>query len=142
MTPTTRERALQSVVAVAAAVAIVAMTGWLIPAVVVAVILMVVGHEFGHYITARMTGMKVTEFFVGFGPRVWSMRRGETEFGLKALPLGGYVRIVGMSTMENVDDVVSIGQKILVEIAEIDSRGKLSLAVADDNESKEDEAAE
>ena len=105
MTPTTRERALQSVVAVAAAVAIVAMTGWLIPAVVVAVILMVVGHEFGHYITARMTGMKVTEFFVGFGPRVWSMRRGETEFGLKALPLGGYVRIVGMSTMENVDDV-------------------------------------
>lgn len=104
MTPTSREKVLQTIVGVAAVVLVVTRTGWLVPAVVVAVLMMVVGHEFGHYITARITGMKVTEFFVGFGPRVWSIRRGETEFGLKALPLGGYVRIVGMSTMETIDD--------------------------------------
>jgi membrane-associated protease RseP (regulator of RpoE activity) len=78
--------------------------GWLIPAVVLAVMAMVVAHEFGHFITAKWTGMKATEFFVGFGPRVWSFRRGETEFGLKALPLGGYVRIIGMSSLEHLDD--------------------------------------
>ena len=47
--------------------------------------------------------MKATEFFVGFGPRLWSFRRGETEYGVKALPLGGYVRIIGMSSLEDVD---------------------------------------
>ena len=47
--------------------------------------------------------MKVTEFFLGFGPRLWSFRRGETEYGVKALPLGGYVRIIGMSSLEEVD---------------------------------------
>ena len=104
MTMSRRERLFQAVVFVGAAVFIVSKTGWLIPAVVAAVLFMVVGHEFGHFITARMTGMKVTEFFVGFGPRLWSIRRGETEFGVKALPLGGYVRIVGMSSLEQIDD--------------------------------------
>ena len=104
MTTSRRERIFQTVVFVGALVVIVSKTGWLIPAVVAAVLFMVVGHEFGHFITARLTGMKVTEFFVGFGPRLWSIRRGETEFGVKALPLGGYVRIVGMSSLEQIDD--------------------------------------
>ena len=47
--------------------------------------------------------MKVTEYFVGFGPRLWSFRRGETEYGIKALPLGGYVKIPGMTNLEEVD---------------------------------------
>jgi membrane-associated protease RseP (regulator of RpoE activity) len=47
--------------------------------------------------------MKATEFFVGFGPRLWSFRKGETEYGVKALPLGGYVRIIGMNSLEEVD---------------------------------------
>jgi RIP metalloprotease RseP len=47
--------------------------------------------------------MKVTEFFLGFGPRLWSIRRGETEYGIKAIPAGGYVRIIGMSNVEEVD---------------------------------------
>ena len=46
--------------------------------------------------------MKVTEFFFGFGPRLWSIRRGETEYGVKAIPAGGYVRIVGMTSLEDV----------------------------------------
>jgi membrane-associated protease RseP (regulator of RpoE activity) len=70
---------------------------------VLALIACIVAHEFGHYITAKRAGVKVTEFFVGFGPRLWSVRRGETEYGVKALPLGGYCRIIGMNNLEEVD---------------------------------------
>ncbi|WP_440588735.1 M50 family metallopeptidase [Geodermatophilus sabuli] len=53
-------------------------------------------HEAGHFFWARRFGMRVPQFMVGFGPTIWSRRRGETEFGIKAVPLGGYIRIVGM----------------------------------------------
>ena len=53
-------------------------------------------HELGHMIPAKEFGGKVTQYFIGFGPTVWSKRRGETEYGVKAIPLGGYVKIVGM----------------------------------------------
>ena len=66
-------------------------------AFVVALLLSVMVHEFGHFITARRYGMWVSEFFVGFGKRIWSVQRGETEFGVKAIPAGGYCRIEGMS---------------------------------------------
>jgi len=72
-------------------------------AIVVGIILMVMLHEAGHFIAARRSGMKASEFFVGFGPRLWSFRRGETEYGVKAIPAGGYVRILGMSNLEEVD---------------------------------------
>ncbi len=71
-------------------------------ALVVGIIAMIMLHEAGHFIAARRTGMKATEFFLGFGPRIWSFRRGETEFGVKAIPLGGYVRIIGMHNLEEV----------------------------------------
>ena len=69
-------------------------------AFIVALLLSVMIHEFGHFITARKYGMHVTEFFLGFGKRIWSTRRGETEFGLKAIPAGGYCKISGMSPNE------------------------------------------
>ena len=53
-------------------------------------------HELGHMIPAKAFGGKVTQYFIGFGPTVWSRQRGETEYGVKAIPLGGYVKIVGM----------------------------------------------
>ncbi|CAN5887697.1 site-2 protease family protein [soil metagenome] len=53
-------------------------------------------HEVGHMWPAKRFGVKVTEYFVGFGRRLWSVRRGETEYGIKAIPLGGYVKLVGM----------------------------------------------
>jgi membrane-associated protease RseP (regulator of RpoE activity) len=59
-------------------------------------------HELGHFLTARMTGMKATQFFIGFGPRLFSFHRGETEYGVRLLPLGAFVRIIGMN---NLDDV-------------------------------------
>ena len=53
-------------------------------------------HEWGHFTTARRYGLKVSEFMVGFGPLLWGRTRGETTYGLKAIPMGGYVRILGM----------------------------------------------
>lgn len=72
--------------------------------VVVALIVMIMLHEFGHYVTAKLGHMKVTEFFVGFGPRLWSVRKGETEYGVKALPVGGYVKIIGMHNLDKIED--------------------------------------
>ena len=63
---------------------------------IVALLLSVMIHEFGHFIMAKRFGMKVSEFFLGFGARIWSTKRGETEFGLKAIPAGGYCKIEGM----------------------------------------------
>ena len=60
-------------------------------------------HELGHYLAAKRAGMLVTEFFLGFGPRIWSFRRGETEYGLKLIPAGAYVRIIGMNNLEEVE---------------------------------------
>jgi membrane-associated protease RseP (regulator of RpoE activity) len=77
--------------------------GWLgIIAFVVGILLSVMIHEWGHFVTARRFGCKVTEFFVGFGTRLWSVRRGETEYGVKAIPAGGYVKIIGMTDLEPV----------------------------------------
>jgi len=70
---------------------------------ILALLVSIILHEFGHYWTAKRSGMKVTEFFVGFGPRIWSFRRGETEYGIKAIPAGAYVRIIGMNNLEDVD---------------------------------------
>ena len=69
-------------------------------AFVAALLFSVMVHEFGHFATARRYGMHVTEFFLGFGKRIWSTRRGETEFGIKAIPAGGYCKISGMSPRE------------------------------------------
>lgn len=53
-------------------------------------------HEVGHLLPAKLFGVKVTQYFVGFGKTLWSTRRGGTQYGIKAIPLGGYVRLVGM----------------------------------------------
>ncbi len=68
--------------------------------VVLGLVLMIFLHELGHYATAKWTGMKVTQFFLFMGPRLWSFKRGETEYGIRLLPLGAFVRIVGMSNLD------------------------------------------
>src|SRR5436305_15074686 len=67
---------------------------------VVSILLVILIHEAAHFGMAKLFKIKVEEFFVGFGPRLWSVRRGETEYGVKALPLGGYVRIAGMNPFQ------------------------------------------
>ena len=73
---------------------------WLV--FVVGVLVAIFFHELGHFATAGWTGMKATQFFIGFGPRAGSFRRGETEYGVRALPLGAFVRIIGMNQMDDV----------------------------------------
>ena len=92
------------VVGTAALTALLAATaGWAWVAVVWSVVVIIMLHELGHFVTAKWSHMKATEYFVGFGPKLWSIRRGETEYGVKALPLGGYVKILGMTSMEELD---------------------------------------
>jgi membrane-associated protease RseP (regulator of RpoE activity) len=66
------------------------------------ILLSVCLHEAGHLLTAKTFGMKATQYFAGFGPTLWSFRRGETEYGVKAIPAGGFVKIVGMTPLEEV----------------------------------------
>lgn len=79
------------------------MTALGVIAFVVALLGSVMLHEYGHYRTARHFGMKVTQFFVGFGPTLWSTHRGECEYGVKAIPAGGFVKIIGMNQLEEVE---------------------------------------
>jgi membrane-associated protease RseP (regulator of RpoE activity) len=61
-------------------------------------------HEIGHLVPAKKFGVKVTQYMVGFGPTIWSRQRGETEYGIKAVPLGGYIRMIGMFPPKPGDD--------------------------------------
>jgi membrane-associated protease RseP (regulator of RpoE activity) len=63
---------------------------------VVGIMLSIALHELGHLLPAKHFGVKITQYMIGFGPTVWSRQRGETEVGVKAIPLGGYVRMIGM----------------------------------------------
>ena len=72
--------------------------------VVLAIVAMIMLHELGHFVAAKASGMKVTEYFLGFGPRLWSVRKGETDYGVKAIPAGGYVKVTGMTMLEDVDE--------------------------------------
>ncbi len=64
--------------------------------------LLIILHEAGHFVAAKATGMRVERFFLFFGPTIWSFKKGETEYGVKAIPLGGYVKISGMNPEEEV----------------------------------------
>jgi membrane-associated protease RseP (regulator of RpoE activity) len=75
--------------------------GWVI--FLVALLFSVMLHESGHFVAAKRFGMKATKYFIGFGPTLWSTTRGETEYGIKALPVGGYVKIIGMTSLDEVD---------------------------------------
>lgn len=103
---------------------------WGVLAFVATLVAMVMIHESGHYSTARLFGMKVEEFFFGFGPRIVSWRRGETEYGVKAIPAGGYVKIAGMNELALVHDA---------EVAE--RRGRAIDQAADDGRYFKDKPA-
>jgi membrane-associated protease RseP (regulator of RpoE activity) len=70
----------------------------------VAILVSIALHEVGHLVPAKRFGVKVTQYMVGFGPTAWSRRRGETEYGLKWIPLGGYIRMIGMFPPRPGDD--------------------------------------
>lgn len=84
-------------------IALGAVRSWWIPGIIVGLLFTLFMHELGHFVTARMMGMKATEFFLGFGPKIWSFNRGETEYGIKGIPAGAYVRIIGMTNLDEID---------------------------------------
>ena len=101
---TARRSLVELGLAVAAIVVLSIVTGQVDLLIVIAcLIVMIMIHELGHFLAAKHGKMKVTEYFLGFGPRLWSFRKGETEYGIKAFPLGGYVKIPGMTNLEVVD---------------------------------------
>ncbi len=63
---------------------------------VVGLLVSIAWHELGHLSTAKLFGIRVPQYMVGFGPTIWSRRKGETEYGIKAIPFGGYIRMIGM----------------------------------------------
>src|ERR1019366_4234543 len=92
--PSNRLNLVKLLVGVVAVTALLAWWGgWALPVVVFAIVAMVVMHEFGHFITAKRAGMKVTDFFAGFGPVVWATTLGETRYGVRAILAGGYVKV-------------------------------------------------
>ncbi len=112
----------------AALLGVLAFIGWASPwtlIVIMALVVMIFLHELGHFVMAKRAGMKATEFFIGFGPRIWSFQRGETEYGIKAIPAGAYVKIIGMHNIESVppEDEArtyrqkSFGQRLGVAVA-------------------------
>ena len=69
---------------------------------IAALMIVIMVHEAGHFVAAKLLGFKATKFFVGFGPTLWSFRKGETEYGVKLIPAGGFVKIVGMNPYEDI----------------------------------------
>ena len=82
------------------------MLGTIIIFILILFVLVLV-HEWGHFIVAKKTGMRVDEFGIGFPPKLWSLRRGETEYSLNALPIGGFVRIYGENAEDAAEDAAA-----------------------------------
>ena len=101
-----REQNFKLLLLFGAFLALASLGGFSAVVVVLSIVLIFFFHELGHYLVARMSGMQVTEFFIGFGPRIFSFQRGETEYGLKAIPAGAYVRVTGMNSLEEVDPAI------------------------------------
>jgi membrane-associated protease RseP (regulator of RpoE activity) len=138
-TSSPRHSLLTLLVGAAAVVALLTWwVGWALPLVLFAIIVMVMGHEFGHFITAKREGLLVTDFFVGFGPVIWSTTRGETRYGVRALLLGGYVKVPGMTWTERIDPALeartyrsaSYPKKVLFASAGSLMHGVMAIALA------------
>jgi regulator of sigma E protease len=95
---------------------------------------LIVLHEAGHFVAAKATGMRVESFFLFFGPKIWSFKRGETEYGIKCIPLGGYVKINGMNPEEEMphgeEDRAYCRQKVWKRIVVIAAGPAVNIALA------------
>lgn len=103
--PGAHERQLFAALTVALLGLVTLLGGWWLLAMILAFALTLAVHEAGHFLVARRAGMAVSEAFLGFGPVLWSTRRRGTRYGIKAIPAGAYVRIVGMTAAEDVGRV-------------------------------------
>ena len=85
-------------------------------------------HEIGHLVPAKRFGVRVTQYMVGFGPTIWSRRRGETEYGVKAIPLGGYIRMIGMFPPGPATSPAQLRASSTGRFSQLDRRGPPGLA--------------
>jgi membrane-associated protease RseP (regulator of RpoE activity) len=99
---------------------------WGAVAFVLALIGCILLHELGHFLAAKRAGMKVTQFFLFFGPRIWSFRRGETEYGVRLIPLGAFVKVPGMHNLD--PDVDPVDEPRTYRAAPYPSRLKMAAA--------------
>ena len=93
----------------------------------------IAAHEAGHLIAAKAFGVKVTQYMVGFGPTIWSHTRGETEYGLKCVPLGGYTRMIGMFPPKPGDEGVAGGGRLTQLIDRARKESNEHVGVGDEN---------
>lgn len=95
---------------------------------------LIILHEAGHFVAAKATGMRVESFFLFFGPRIWSFKRGETEYGIKSIPLGGYVKINGMTPEEEMppgeEDRAYCRQKVWKRIVVVGAGPAVNIVLA------------
>jgi regulator of sigma E protease len=95
---------------------------------------LIILHEAGHFFAAKATGMRVERFFLFFGPTIWSFKRGETEYGVKSIPLGGYVKITGMNPEEDIPPEVAhrsyYRQKVWKRIVVVAAGPAVNIALA------------
>lgn len=96
------ERSILSLVLLIALLGALAFVNVGVAIFVYALVIVIMVHEAGHFFVAKLFGFKATKFFLGFGPTLWSTQRGETEYGVKGFPLGGFVKIIGMSPYEDI----------------------------------------
>ena len=87
-------------------------------------------HELGHFATAKWAGMQVDEFALGFGPKVYSVRRGDTEYSLRAIPLGGFNRIAGMTEEEDLNDKSFLSKPVWKRMIVIAAGGIMNFVLA------------
>ena len=87
-------------------------------------------HELGHFATAKWAGMQVDEFALGFGPKVYSVRRGDTEYSLRAIPLGGFNRIAGMTEEEDLNDKSFLSKPVWKRMVVIAAGGIMNFVLA------------
>ena len=87
-------------------------------------------HELGHFATAKWAGMQVDEFAIGFGPKLYSTRRGDTEYSLRVIPLGGFNRIAGMSEEEPLNEKSFLNKSVPARLVVIAAGGIMNFVLA------------
>ncbi len=100
---TSRTRAVMSAIVISSLLVWLGVSNIWSLVLVIGLLISIFLHEVGHFVTAGWAGMKRTQFFMGFGPKLWSMHRRGVEYGVRALPLGAFVRIVGMNNLDPVE---------------------------------------
>jgi regulator of sigma E protease len=93
---------------------------------IIILVVLIVGHEFGHFVSAKLAGMRVLEFGIGFPPKIWGAQAGDTEYSVNALPFGGFVKIFGEDEKEKLPDPKAFSNRPRLAQAAVIAAGPLA----------------